>query len=121
MSSHTKAQLAFGSAVLLLSLSGLAVYFTISRLLESEQLLVHTYEVRTALADVDAAVVKAGRASNGYLTTGNPDFVRDFELAASQVSEAIRHLRERTRDNPRQQYLCSRFEKVASSRLALLR
>jgi signal transduction histidine kinase len=121
MTSHRKAQLAFGSAVLLLSLSGLAVYFTISRLLQSEQWLVHTYDVRIALAEVDAAVVRAGRACNGYLTTGNDDFERDFELAVPQVSEDIRHLRELTSDNPRQQYLCSRFEVVASNRLALFR
>lgn len=121
MTSHTKAQLAFGSAVLLLSLSGLAVYFTIFRLLQSEQWLVHSYDVRIALAEVDAALVRAGRACNGYLTTGGDDFERDFELAIPQVSEDIRHLRELTRDNARQQVLCSRFEVVASNRLALFR
>jgi signal transduction histidine kinase len=121
MTSRAKTQLAFGSAVLLLSLSGLAVYFTISRVSESEQWLIHTYDVRTELADLDATVVRAGRACNGYLTTGNDDFLREFELAAPQISEHIRHFRELTNDNPRQQYLCSRFEDVVSTRLALMR
>jgi signal transduction histidine kinase len=121
MTSRTKAQLAFGSAVLLLSLSGLAVYFTIFRVSESERWLIHTYEVRTELADLDAAVVRAGRACSAYVTTGNDDFLREFELAAPQISEHIRHFRELSSDNPRQQYLCSRFEGVASDRLALMR
>src|SRR2546427_11148062 len=66
-----KAQMTFGSAVMLLFLSGLATYVTIVRLLESEKWVVHTYEVQAALGNVDSAVLNAERASSGYVVTGN--------------------------------------------------
>jgi hypothetical protein len=59
MSPRKKAQVAFASAVMLLLLAGLAGNLTIVRFLESEKWVIHTHEVRDALAEVDLAMLKA--------------------------------------------------------------
>jgi signal transduction histidine kinase len=121
MSARKRAQWAFGSALLLLFLSGLATYFATRRLLESERWLIHTHEVVGAIGDIDSALSHAGRARNGYTATGSDDFIGQFETAVAELSELLRNLRELTRDNPQQQQLCSHLEDLVARRIALHR
>jgi signal transduction histidine kinase len=119
MAPRKKAQVAFASAVMLLFLSGLAASFTINRLLESENWVIHTLEVKAALGDVESAFVRAGRARSGYVISGTEDFLREFEAAAPQIHGKIQRLRELTRDNPKQLQLCSRLEDAIDRRVVL--
>ncbi len=121
MSPHRKAQAAFTSAVMLLVLSGLATFFTINRLMESEKWVIHTLQVKAAIGDVDTAVVRTGRARNGYVTSGNANFLNEFEAALPEIPQKFQQLRDLTRDNPKQQELCSRLEDVTGRRIGLLR
>ena len=121
MSPRKKAQVAFASAVLLLFLSGVAAFFTINRLLESENWVIHTLEVRAALGDIDAAFVRLGRARSGYVISGSGEFLQEFEAAAPDLPRKFQQLRDLTRDNPTQQQFCSRLEDVTDRRVALLR
>jgi len=121
MPPRKKAQAAFASAVILLCLSGLATYLTIVRLLESEKWVVHTYEVQAALGNVDSAAVDAGRARSGYVITEGADFLNNFDAAVPRVHEALLRLRDLTRDNTKQQELCTHLEELTASRLALFR
>jgi signal transduction histidine kinase len=121
MSPQKKARLAFASAVLLLFLSGLAVYVTIVRLLESEQWVVHTYEIQAALGAVDSAVARAGRARSAYVATGDPKSIDQFEAAIPELSKVIQRVRELTKDNPIQQDRCTRLEASTGHRIELFR
>ena len=121
MPPRKKAQIAFASAVILLCLSGLATYFTIVRLMESEKWVVHTYQVQAALGNVDSAVADAGRARSGYVITGGGDSLSNFESATPQIRRSLQHLRELTEDNPQQQKLCQRLEQLTAQRVALFR
>jgi len=121
MGPRKKAQVAFASAVILLFLSGLAAYITINRLLASERWVIHTLEVKAALGDVDAAVVRVGRARSGYVISGTDDFLREFEAAAPEIPGKIQRFRDLIRDNSEQQELCSRLEDAIDRRVALLR
>jgi signal transduction histidine kinase len=121
MPARKKAQIAFASAVILLCLTGLATYFTIMRLMESEKWVVHTYEVQAALGNLDSAAVDAGRARSGYVVTGSADFLSNFEAAGPAIYQALQHLRELTKDNPEQQNRLTRLEELTARRIALLR
>jgi signal transduction histidine kinase len=121
MSPRKKAQLAFVSAVVLLLLTGLAGYLTIARFLDSEKWVIHTHEVRDALAEVDWAMLKAARARGGYAISGRDELLAQFEAAIPEISGKLRHLRDLTQDNPKQQELCSRLEDITARRVALLR
>jgi len=116
-----KAQVAFASAVIMLCLSGLATYLTIVRLMESEKSVVHTHEVQETLENLDAAVLNAERACSGYVITGSAEFLSSFEDAAPGIYQALQHLRELTKDNPKQQQLSTRLEGITARRLALFR
>jgi signal transduction histidine kinase len=121
MSPRKKAQAAFASALLLLFLSGLATYFAITRLLESEKWVVHTHEVRATIGDIDSAISRAGRARSGYVLDRDDDFLNQFEADVLEIPPILQHLRGLTRDNPHQQDLCSRLEDVTNRRIANFR
>jgi signal transduction histidine kinase len=121
MSPRKKAQVAFVSAVMLLSLAGVAGYLTIARFLESEKWVIHTHEVRDALGEVDWAMLEAARARSGYAISDTDDLLAQFEAAVPEISGKLRRLRDLTEDNPRQQELCSRLEDITARRVALLR
>jgi signal transduction histidine kinase len=121
MSPHKTARLAFVSAVILLCLSGLAVYITIVRLLESEQWVVHTHEIQAALGDVNSAVAQAGRARSAYISTGETSSLDQFEAAVPEVPKVIQRLQELTKDNPSQQERCARLGEVTQRRIDLFR
>jgi signal transduction histidine kinase len=121
MSGRKKAQAAFAFAVMMLFLSGIAIFLTITRLQQSEAWVIHTHEVRAALGDVDSAVLRAGRARSAYENSESADFASQFETAALDVPRAIQQLRELTSDNPKQQEACSRLENLTARRIALLR
>ena len=121
LSSRYQAQVAFASALILLSLSGLAAYFTIARLLQSEEWVIHTYQVQAALGDIDSTVAIAGRARSGYEATRNPDILKDFESAALQIPIKLQYLRALTRDNSLQQQLCAQIADLTTRRMALFR
>lgn len=121
MPPRQKAQAAFASAVLLMLLSALAGYFSITRLRESEKWVIHSYEVRSALGDIDWATLRAGRARMGYLNTQGAEFLSEFDAAVAEIPQTLRHLRELTGDNPRHQELCSRLEATMARRIAILR
>jgi len=120
MSPRRKARAAFVSAVALLCLSALAGYVTITRLLESEKWVFHTYEARAALGDLDSTVVWAGRARSNYLISEANEYLSQFEAASRNIPGQLLHLRELTQDNPRQQELCGRLEELTARRIALL-
>ncbi len=119
-SSRTKARAAFASAVVLLFLSGLAGYVTIYSLLQSQKWVMHTHAVRETLGDVDASLLRAGRARTGYSVLRSDDFLGDFQLAVSEVQQNLDHLRLLTKDNPQQRVLADRLQQAMNRRVELL-
>jgi signal transduction histidine kinase len=115
------AQVAFVSAVVLLCLSGLAIYVTIVRLLESEDWVVHTHEIQAALGAVDSSIAQAGRARSAYIAASDSASLARFEAALPEVSSAIQLVRELTTDNPSQQARCRRLEEATRHRIELFR
>src|SRR5262249_38969455 len=119
MSPRKKAQIAFASAVTLLALSGVAAYVSIVRLLESEELVIHSLRVQSALGDFTNAIARVGRAATAFVATGNQDFLEDIRSYLDGVRPTMQHLRDLTKDNPKQQSLCDRLEGVTRQRLSL--
>ncbi len=121
MTSSVKAQTAFASALFLLLLSAFAMYLAITHLLLSQEWVIHSHEVQSAVGDVEAAVLRAGRARGGYRAFGTLEFREEFDAAIPQLTNSLQKLRRMTRDNARQQGWCARLETVTAERVALLR
>jgi signal transduction histidine kinase len=107
--------------LLLLFFGGLATHFATTRLLQSEDWVIHTHEVRATLGDIDAAMLRAGRARSGYVISGNDEFLSQFDAAVVELPLSLQRLRRLTQDNSKQQEFCSRLEDATARRIALLR
>lgn len=122
MTNHTKstrwkAKVAFTSAIALLLVSGIAMYFTTARLIQTQGWVIHTLEVQSAVGDFDSAMSRMGRAHIAFLATGNNEFLGDLDQATVDTASTLTRLRELTRDNSKQQTLCDRLERLRQARL----
>jgi len=120
MSSARKARLAFGLALGLLLLGGIATAVTIQMLVSSARLVAHTYEVKTSLGEVNSSVSSASRARFDYIHSGDEGFLPQYESLKSAVRAHLEHVRDLTRDNPSQQLLAGRMDEIIGQRIRLL-
>jgi signal transduction histidine kinase len=119
MTPHKNARIAFASAVAILLVSAIAAYGTILRLDESAHWVVHTYQVESALGELDASVSRLARARSAYALTGNPDLVESFERGIPDVQQKIQEIRDLTADSPSQIDLCDRLADAIQHRISL--
>ncbi len=117
MTSRKKAQRIFLSAILLLGVSGTAIYFSFSYFLEGEGWVAHTQEVRNAVGEVETSIGYATRARTSFLVSGNSGPLREYHEAVSRIPEEIASLRKLTQDNPDQAKRCAELEAVTNARL----
>ena len=113
-------QLAFGSAVVLLLLCGLATYDAVVRLRDAQEWVSHTRDVQSTLSDLNNVSSRAGRARTRYVDTGEDSFLQDYQSAAGDVSTKLQRLRQLTTDNPTRQEDWKHLEDVTNRRLGLL-
>ena len=114
---NPKPTLAFGSAVILLALTGIAAVLTFANLKRSEQRVDHTHAVQVALAKVESVVARAGRARLGYVLTGDENFLPEYENNAAQLPALLQNLSELTKDNSAQKANCARLVEFSTRRL----
>jgi CHASE3 domain sensor protein len=114
---NPKPNLAFGSAVVLLALTGIAAVLTFANLKRSEQRVDHTHAVQVALAKVESVLARAGRARLGYVLTGDENFLPEYENNAGQLPALLQNLSELTKDNSAQTANCARLVEFSTSRL----
>jgi len=113
-------QLAFGSAVILLLLCGLATYDAVTRLRGAEAWVSHTRDVQSALADLNNIGTRAGRARTRYIDTGEESFLQEYQAAANEIPVKLKQLSEMIADNPDRREDWTRLNDITNRRLALL-
>ena len=121
MSPRKNAQVAFVSAVAVLLLSAIAAYVTIGHLKTSQGWVVHTYQVQSALGEIDASVARAARARNSYLATKDEAVLPSFDAAIPEIQRKLAEVRKLTLDNPRQQQFDANLEATTMQRIDLFR
>jgi signal transduction histidine kinase len=121
MSPRKNAQVAFVSAVAVLLLSAIAAYVTIGHLKTSQGWVVHTYQVQSALGEMDASVAQAARARNSYLATKDEAVLPSFDAAIPEIQRKLAEVRKLTLDNPRQQQFDANLEATTMRRIDLFR
>ncbi len=117
---ESKANLAFFLAVTLLIVSGLSASFFIYRVLESERLVRHTYEMEVVLGQVDTALAKAGRSRVAFVDSGDPAKLADFQSAKEAVAFKLEELRYLIAGNPELQKLFNQLEMATNQRLGVM-
>ncbi|SRR5579884_1062513 len=120
MLSDRRAKIVFAVAVILLILSGYAVSMLIYRFSENPRWVAHTHEVQDALRDSNRAISKVARARLAYIATGEERFAQAVKAGRPDVLLSLERVKTLTRDNPKQQELCSHLSEVSEQRLAIM-
>jgi signal transduction histidine kinase len=120
VSQRTRTQLAFGAAVILLVLSGMAAYVTAVRLRTAQRWVTHSHEVQSALADIDSVSARAGRARTRYVDTGDDSFSEEYQAAAGEIPKKLQRVERLTSDNTEQMDLARNLASITNRRLELL-
>jgi signal transduction histidine kinase len=120
MSPRKKARLAFASALILLLVCGTAATITIVQLMQSAKWIAHTYDVQVALGELQTVSSIAARSRTGYLNSGDPSYLPEYEKAKTQLHRQLTALRDLTKDNASQMALFNQLEDLTLRRLELL-
>ena len=121
MSPREKARTVFALAVLLVLLSAMAAFITAARLRSAQGWVTHTHLVEAALEDFNASVATTGRLRVQYLDTGNEQFLRQEEIAFTDVQKKLARVRDLTADNPLERVNCENLQNLADTRIGLVR
>lgn len=110
----------FGLAILLLCGVATASYFSIQRLREEKQWLIHTHEVIETLDRVFINLSNAKNAQDSYILTGKPVYQQTYEQDKQEVYQLLKSIRQLTKDNPQQLRRLNRLEPLIAQKIALL-
>jgi signal transduction histidine kinase len=120
LSPRRKAGIAFTTAIVLLTIGGVATGITIWNLIESLRWLAHSYQVEVALGDIDSTLTRAARARAVYVQDGDPDYYRQFAQSLNSIAPEMGNMEHLVSDNPLQTDLIKRLEVVTRARADLL-
>jgi signal transduction histidine kinase len=107
--------LAAGLVVLTVISAG-SVYL-VNKARQDSRRVVHTVEVENQLSLTELQLRQAESAQRGYLSTLLPDFLTDFEKAASQLTPALTRLSQLISDNPVQKRLFDEMLPLINQRI----
>jgi len=111
----------FGVACAVLLLIAGITYRNTENLVDTEDWVSHTYEVKARLADLLAAVTTAESNTRGYLLTGSENYLDTYRTALNNIKSAFDDVRHLTTDNQHQQDRLSQLQPVIDQRLDNLR
>jgi len=117
MAPVSTASKAFLSALLLLCISVAATYACFTYFQASERAVTHTWEVRSAVGDLESAVNYAARARMSYLMSGDAPDLNEYKGLVSRIPAELRRLCDLTRDNPVQVDNCERLGALTTDRI----
>ena len=80
----------------------------------------HTHEVLGMTADVLLSLVDAETGERGFIITGKDEFLQPYDDSIAKLDEHLAKLKDKTKDNPRQQDNIRKLVAMTTNRLALL-
>jgi|SRR5579884_244541 len=105
--------------VALLVLSAALTYYNTWRLNENASQVAYSHEVLALTSEVLLALLDAEAAEQGYLITRNDELLQPSEEALARLKLGLADLKDKTKDNPRQQEWIKKLEEMSNERVAL--
>ncbi|HTN75785.1 MAG TPA: CHASE3 domain-containing protein [Pirellulaceae bacterium] len=96
-------------------------YLNLRRLNHNERLVQHSNEVLLALQSLQATLVDAETGQRGYLITGQPAYLKPYDVAVAMVDSELQNVQLLTADNPSQQAHLEQLEVQVAQRLERFR
>lgn len=88
--------------LMLMTLTAVVVYFSISSITDASRWVNHTYEVIRNAESVSAAVIDMETGQRGFMITGNEEYLAPFNLGKTKFDTLIKKGKGLTSDNPQQ-------------------
>jgi signal transduction histidine kinase/DNA-binding response OmpR family regulator/CHASE3 domain sensor protein len=122
MKSNFKRNLLIGFSVsmTILIATSVASYISISRLLQSADLVSHTNEVIVQLNEINTAIIDAETGQRGYLIAGENEFLEPFINARERAFGAYDNVKRLTVDNQQQQEKLPALRRLMEGRFRYL-
>lgn len=117
---NKKVRLGLGFSLLILIVSSVISYYSISELVSQSQWVDHTNEVRIEVEKIISILKDAETGQRGYLLTGKREFLESFESTQGRLKEAIHTVQALTADNSVQQKNLESLMPLAFKRMARL-
>ncbi|RNL50673.1 response regulator [Pedobacter jejuensis] len=114
-------RLGLGLSLVILFISSLASYISISNLIKSTELVKHSDEIILKVEGIISTLKDAETGQRGYLLTGNKVFLEPYNGAAEAASAALNEVADRTRDNPKQQKNIAELKDILTRRLDIIK
>jgi methyl-accepting chemotaxis protein len=111
----------FGLSALTLVLVAVVSYRNAYLLIENNDWVAHSHQVRIELSDILSELKDAETGQRGYLLTGDESYLAPHTAAVGSLQGTLSNLRKLTVDNPKQQQRLASLSKSIDNKLAELR
>lgn len=113
-------RIGLGLSLLLLFISSLASYISITNLISSSKMVSHSNAVITDLDEIISTLKDAETGQRGYLLAGDEIFLQPYKGAKQQAVGLLEKVGNMTSDNPVQQRQVKKLKVIIESRLGVL-
>jgi signal transduction histidine kinase/DNA-binding response OmpR family regulator/CHASE3 domain sensor protein len=113
-------RIGLGLSLLLLFISSLASYISITNLVKSSKMVSHSNEVITNLEEIISALKDAETGQRGYLLTGDKLFLEPYTGAKSKAMVLLDNVNTLTVDNDFQQQSIKKLRIIVENRLNII-
>ncbi|MBB6273698.1 signal transduction histidine kinase/DNA-binding response OmpR family regulator/CHASE3 domain sensor protein/HAMP domain-containing protein [Pedobacter cryoconitis] len=109
-----------GLSLLLLFISSLASYISISNLIKNSELVSHSNSIIRHTDSVISTLKDAETGQRGFLLTGEEVFLEPYNGARAEAVALLDTLQRQTTDNPAQQANINKLKEIVEGRLVIL-
>ncbi|AFY71598.1 methyl-accepting chemotaxis sensory transducer [Thalassoporum mexicanum PCC 7367] len=92
----------FGIVVLIAGIASFVSQSTTNSLEESNEWVIHTYQVETQLRALEKLLVDAETGQRGFVITGKEQYLQPYNAARDVLDDEVSSLRDKISDNPAQ-------------------
>jgi CHASE3 domain sensor protein len=113
-------RIGLGLSLVILFISSLASYISISNLIENSHLVAHSNAVIYKTNEIISTLKDAETGQRGYLLTGDTVFLEPTKGARKRAARFIDNVSAETRDNPYQQENLKKLQVIVEKRLSYI-
>lgn len=114
-------RLGLGLSLIILFISSLASYVSISNLIKSTELVKHSDQVILDAENIISYLKDAETGQRGYLLTGNKVFLTPYYGASDSAAAILKKVEKATEDNPLQQKNVAGLRNILTKRMGIIK
>lgn len=101
-------------AILLLITFAVVIYFSISKLLDTSNMVIHTEKVISSGHQLTEELLNLETGERGFLITGNPDFLEPYNDSIKSIAQTLNDAKKLVSDNPNQARILDQIDKLTN-------